>query len=70
MIKCAHCGSSAQLKPIHTQWEEDGWSVDKITIYQCGCGHHTQTRTHYESTTYEYPEKEFFLNIFDNPLDK
>lgn len=65
MIKCIYCGSSAQLKPIHTQWKENDGSVDKIIIYQCGCGHHTQTRTCYKCTTCEYPEKEFFLNIFN-----
>ena len=39
MIKCPHCGSTAQVEEWETNYYED--SVDEITVirrYRCGCG--------------------------------
>lgn len=38
MIKCPNCGSTAQPEVIATDYIEDGWTINRITTYQCGCG--------------------------------
>lgn len=37
MIKCPNCGSTAQPKLIQTQWIENGWEVERVRTYKCGC---------------------------------
>lgn len=38
MIKCPHCGSTAQPKLTYTRWIENGWEVERVCTYKCGCG--------------------------------
>lgn len=38
MTKCPWCGSSAQLKVMKTDFEEDGWTIEVTHTYRCGCG--------------------------------
>ena len=38
MIKCPHCGSTAQIELV---WEDrDSYSTTKTKEYECGCGCH------------------------------
>lgn len=37
-MKCPNCGSTAQVKLIDTHYNEDGWTVEVIHTYKCGCG--------------------------------
>lgn len=38
MEKCPMCGSSAQLKLVATEYNEDGWTIEVVRYYICGCG--------------------------------
>lgn len=38
MFKCPNCGSTAQPKVIETKYIEDGWTIEAIHTYKCGCG--------------------------------
>ena len=38
MTRCPNCGSSAQLKVIATEYNEDGWDIEVVRTYKCGCG--------------------------------
>ena len=53
MIKCPNCGSTAQVKPLHSNFIENGWMIEKVTTYKCGCGHLFMTSIIYESDGYE-----------------
>ena len=67
MVFCKHCQSKFNLKQIHHQWEEDGWSVTKITVYQCQCcKKYTTTHIHYncEDAYEEVQQENFFPSIF------
>jgi hypothetical protein len=37
-IKCPNCGSTAQVRLSKTEYNEDGWTIEVIRIYTCGCG--------------------------------
>ena len=45
MIECPNCGSTAQMKLIHTGWIENGWEVERVCTYKCGCGNFIITST-------------------------
>lgn len=49
MIKCPNCGSTAQIKLIRIRWIENGWEVEKVTLYKCGCGNLITTSTMFVS---------------------
>ena len=38
MASCPNCGSTAQVKLIETNYTEDGWTIELVRIYDCGCG--------------------------------
>ena len=38
MLKCPHCGSTAQVVQIDTHYYEDGWKITVVRDYACGCG--------------------------------
>lgn len=37
MPKCPHCGSTAQVQEIETNYIEDGWEITVYRNYECGC---------------------------------
>ena len=49
MIKCPNCGSTAQPELITTDYIEDGWTINRIATYQCGCGCQFETEAIFES---------------------
>ena len=49
MIKCPNCGSTAQVKVIGVEFEDDPFGVIRYKDYKCGCGHLFATRTYYEA---------------------
>lgn len=49
MIKCPNCGSTAQPEVIATDYIEDGWTINRITTYQCGCGCQFKASAMFES---------------------
>ena len=38
MARCPNCGSTAQPKLLATEYNEDGWSIEVVRYYICGCG--------------------------------
>lgn len=59
MIKCPKCGSSAQPKVIDTQYIEDGWTIEVVRTYKCGCGHiFTGTSYYHSQECYEIVDDE------------
>ena len=58
MIKCPNCGSSAQSKVVDTKYTEDGWTIEVVRTYKCGCGQmFTGTSYHTCQECYEIVEK-------------
>ena len=49
MIKCPNCGSTAQIRVIHSNFIEDGCEIEKVSTYKCGCGCLFMTSTLYEA---------------------
>lgn len=37
-IKCPVCGSTAQPKLMTTEYNENGWTIEVVRYYICGCG--------------------------------
>lgn len=54
MVKCSKCGSTAQLKIIDTEYENNGNYIYKLTTYKCGCGHMFLTNTFYIKNSEEF----------------
>ena len=38
MVSCPKCESTAQVRLVRTDYNEDGWSIEVVRIYTCGCG--------------------------------
>lgn len=38
MVRCPHCGSTAQVKVTGTNFVEDGWEITLYRGYECECG--------------------------------
>lgn len=38
MTRCPNCGSSAQVRVTDTEYIENGWEIEVIHTYKCGCG--------------------------------
>ena len=38
MTKCPNCGSTSQPKAVATKYNEDGWTIEVVRTYKCGCG--------------------------------
>ena len=53
MVKCPNCGSSAQVKIIDVEFEDDPYVVVRYKTYKCGCGRIFTTRTYYEESSNE-----------------
>ena len=53
MIKCPHCGSTAQMEIIDTMCVDDDTTIRLIRSYQCGCGMRVDTSTPYEKVDLE-----------------
>lgn len=50
MIKCPHCGSTAQVRFLDSEFmEESSIEVLCISNYKCGCGTHFKTGKVYTS---------------------
>lgn len=37
-MKCPNCGSTAQVKVVSTEYNEDGWDIEVVRTYKCGYG--------------------------------
>lgn len=55
---CPNCGSSAQLKVVSTEYNEDGWEIEVVRHYVCGCGEKFVGLSYYNSAGYEIVESE------------
>lgn len=53
MVRCPICGSTAQPKVIKTEYVEDGWELEVIRTYKCGCGGLFTGTSYYEATECE-----------------
>ena len=58
MIKCPNCGSSAQPKVVYTEYHEDGWEIEVVRHYVCGCGEKFVGLSYYHCEGYEIVESE------------
>ena len=60
MVKCPHCGSTAQVRIIQeivTSRRTDG-SIVLLTKYKCGCGTHFKTTIAYLQVSDDNIEEE------------
>ena len=58
MTRCPNCGSSAQPKVVATKFIEDGWTIQVIRTYKCGCGQMLTGTSYYIcEDSYENVEK-------------
>ena len=55
---CLNCGSSAQLKVVSTEYHEDGWDIEVVRHYVCGCGEKFIGISYYKCEGYEVIESE------------
>ena len=53
MVKCPNCGSTAQVKVIVVEFEEDPCGAIRYKTYKCGCGRIFTTRTYYTESSNE-----------------
>ena len=47
MPKCPWCGSSAQLKLMASKYNEDGWTIEVVRYYICGCGQTSMGKSYF-----------------------
>lgn len=58
MLRCPNCGSSAQSKVVATEYNEDGWTIQVVRTYKCGCGQRFTGTSYYTcQECYEIVEK-------------
>ena len=38
MVRCPWCGSTAQVEVVSTEYIENGWDIEVVRTYRCGCG--------------------------------
>ena len=57
-MRCPNCGSFAQLKVVSTEYHEDGWDIEVVRHYVCGCGKKFIGLSYYNSDGYEDIEAE------------
>ena len=48
MSKCPKCGSTAQPTLLATEYNEDGWDIEVVRYYVCGCGETFIGRSYYK----------------------
>lgn len=53
MVRCPNCGSTAQIKLIDTKYNEDGWTIEVVRTYHCGCGETFTAKSWYHSDSTE-----------------
>lgn len=53
MVKCLNCGSTAQVRVIDVEFEEDPCGAIRYKTYKCGCGRIFLTRTYYSESSNE-----------------
>ena len=53
MVKCPNCGSTAQVRVIEVEFEEDPCGAIRYKTYKCGCGRIFLTRTYYTASSNE-----------------
>ena len=47
MLHCPNCGSTAQPKVLVTEYNENGWDIEVVRTYICGCGITYTGTSHY-----------------------
>ena len=47
MARCAYCGSSAQMRLVHSEVELKDRNVNVYRYYLCGCGSATKGHTYF-----------------------
>lgn len=57
-MRCPNCGSSAQPKVVSTEYHEDGWDIEVVRHYVCGCGEKFIGLSCYHCDGYEIVESE------------
>ena len=57
-MRCPNCGSSAQPKVVSTEYHEDGWDIEVVRHYVCGCGEKFVGLSCYHCDSYEIVECE------------
>lgn len=57
-MRCPNCGSSAQPKVVSTEYHEDGWEIEVVRHYVCGCGEKFVGLSYYNSEGYEIVKSE------------
>lgn len=57
-MRCPNCGSSAQLKVVSTEYHEDGWEIEVVRHYVCGCGERCVGKSYYHCEGWEIAEAE------------
>ena len=65
-MKCPNCGSSSQPKLVDTEYKEDGWDIEVIRHYKCGCTTEFIGVTIYKSDGIEFC---FKVNGKDHKMD-
>ena len=64
MAICPNCGSTAQPKLLTTKYNENGWDIEVVRTYICGCGCvYTGTTYYYCQSGYEIIEAVSKKNI-------
>ena len=53
MVKCPNCGSTAQMKVIDVEFEDDPFGAIRYKTYKCCCGRIFLTRTYYQASSNE-----------------
>lgn len=57
-MRCPNCGSSAQPNVVSTEYHEDGWDIEVVRHYVCGCGEKFIGLSYYKCEGYETFESE------------
>lgn len=57
-MRYPNCGSSAQPKVVSTEYHEDGWDIEVVRHYVCGCGEKFIGLSCYHCDGYEIAESE------------
>lgn len=68
MIKCPNCGSTAQIKLLKTNYQEDGWTIIRTDTYWCGCCCQFDVSARFESDGYEVIDNVRYPQEYDQTL--
>jgi hypothetical protein len=68
MAKCPNCGSTAQVRVLTTEYQENGWEMEVIRYCTCGCGETFTATSLYASDGFEivapFPRKRLQEQLF------